>query len=139
MKIVINDIHGGFSLSKEAAERYIELKGLTLYAPPAWPETYYLVPVEEFNRVHKNDLIKTEWAGKSGGIGRYADSNSLIWNQRNIARNDPILIQVVEEMGDAANGRFAHLRVVEIPDDVQWKIQENDGLEWVAEKHRTWE
>jgi hypothetical protein len=30
------------------------------------------------------------------------------------------------------------LAIVEIPDDVQWIIEENDGMEWVAEKHRTW-
>jgi hypothetical protein len=28
--------------------------------------------------------------------------------------------------------------VVEIPDGVEWEIAEYDGLEWVAEKHRTW-
>ncbi len=26
-----------------------------------------------------------------------------------------------------------------IPDDVKWQIEEYDGLEWIAEKHRTWE
>jgi len=55
-----------------------------------------------------------------------------------LARNDPILVQVVEEMGDKAWGRYAKLAIVEIPDDVQWIIEENDGMEWVAEKHRTW-
>jgi hypothetical protein len=28
--------------------------------------------------------------------------------------------------------------VIEIPDDVEWEVEEYDGLEWVAEKHRTW-
>jgi len=31
------------------------------------------------------------------------------------------------------------LKVVEIPDDVEWNVQEYDGNEWVAEKHRIWE
>lgn len=26
----------------------------------------------------------------------------------------------------------------EVPDDVQWQIEEYDGREWVAETHRTW-
>lgn len=26
----------------------------------------------------------------------------------------------------------------DIPDDVEWEIEEYDGLEWVSEKHRTW-
>jgi hypothetical protein len=55
-----------------------------------------------------------------------------------IKRCDPHLIRVVEELGDDANGQFSELKVVEIPDDVKWQIDEYDGLEWVAEKHRTW-
>jgi hypothetical protein len=31
------------------------------------------------------------------------------------------------------------LLIVEVPADVDWYIEEYDGLEWVAEKHRTWE
>ena len=57
----------------------------------------------------------------------------------NITRNDPNLIRVVEELGDKANGEFAELKIVEIPDDVDWVIEEHDGLEWVAEKHRVWD
>jgi hypothetical protein len=55
-----------------------------------------------------------------------------------IPRDDADLVAVVEEMGKGADGRYADLKVVEIPADVQWQIQEYDGLEWVAEEHRTW-
>jgi cytosine/adenosine deaminase-related metal-dependent hydrolase len=54
------------------------------------------------------------------------------------ARDDPHLIEAVEKLGKKANGRFADLHVVEIPDDVEWDIEEYDGNEWIAEKHRTW-
>jgi hypothetical protein len=37
-----------------------------------------------------------------------------------------------------ANGRFAKLKLVDIPLDIQWAIEEYDGDEWVIEKHRTW-
>jgi hypothetical protein len=33
---------------------------------------------------------------------------------------------------------LCELQIVVIPDDVKWEIHENDGAEWVAEKHRTW-
>ena len=53
-------------------------------------------------------------------------------------RTDPLLVQVVEEMGAAANSFYADLEVVEVPDDVtNWRIDEYDGNEWVAEG-RTW-
>lgn len=55
-----------------------------------------------------------------------------------IYRSDPILVQVVEDLGSEANDEWSNLKVVEIPDDVDWMILEYDGKEWVAEKHRTW-
>jgi hypothetical protein len=51
-------------------------------------------------------------------------------------RDDPDLIAVVE--ANLPGSTFADLKVIEIPDDVEWEIQEYDGTEWVAEKHRTW-
>ncbi len=53
-------------------------------------------------------------------------------------RDDPVLVKIVEYLGAEANGGYAKLKVVEIPDDVDWAIDEYDGKEWVAEKHRTW-
>lgn len=55
-----------------------------------------------------------------------------------IARNDPKLVECVEKLGEEANGAYAELKVVEIPDDVNWEIGEYDGLEWVEEIHRRW-
>lgn len=55
-----------------------------------------------------------------------------------ISRDDPVLIEVIEELGDAANGEHAELAIVEIPDDVEWEISEYDGREHVAEKHKVW-
>ena len=60
------------------------------------------------------------------------------WSYYDIARNDQYLVRVVEEMGDEANGRFSELKVVDIPDDVEWQIDEYDGLESVHEVHRVW-
>jgi len=131
MKIVINNCHGGFGLSDEAIERYIDLRGLALFKDfnSTWKtNSYYTVPVAEFEEAHKQDKKN----------GSYFQSNALCWSHYDIERNDPLLIQVVEEMGENVNNRFSELKVVEIPDDVAWHIQEYDGLEWVAENHRTW-
>lgn len=53
-------------------------------------------------------------------------------------RSNPILIGVIEELRDGADGAFAAIRIVDVPDDVQWQIGECDGQEWVEEKHRQW-
>ena len=60
------------------------------------------------------------------------------WWSRDIPRDDPYLVKIVREMGKAANGGHADLRIVEVPVGVEWTIEEYDGNEWVAEKHRTW-
>jgi hypothetical protein len=58
---------------------------------------------------------------------------------KDIERNDPILIDVIETLGiKKSNGRFAELKIVDIPDGIKYTICEYDGMEWVAEVHRTW-
>jgi len=61
---------------------------------------------------------------------RYADD---------LNRDDPDLVQCLKTLGEAANGRYSELKIVEIPSDVDWIICEYDGIEWIAERHRTWQ
>lgn len=56
-----------------------------------------------------------------------------------IDRDDPVLVQIIEQLGDSAGDSYSSLKIVEIPDGVEWRISEYDGVEWVAEKHRTWQ
>jgi len=65
------------------------------------------------------------------------ESDSFYW--RDDKRTDSLLVEVVEELGERAFGDYARLKVVEIPEDVKWSISENDGNEWIAENHRTWD
>jgi hypothetical protein len=113
VKIVINSDYGGFSLSDEAILEYGRLKGLNL--------------VKDEN---------TSWNLSIFYKDSIAEEN--YFEDRVIPRNDPALIEVVEKLGEAANGFAANLKIVEIPEDVDWCIEENDGREWVSEKHRTW-
>lgn len=69
---------------------------------------------------------------------KLAGINDSGFYDREIPRDDPYLVKVVKEMGTAANGSCANLKIVEIPGDVSWHIAEYDGNEWVAEDHRTW-
>jgi hypothetical protein len=65
------------------------------------------------------------------------DENNY-FSDREIERNDPVLVEIVERLGSEANGRYSDLKIVEIPDDVDWEVMEYDGMEHIAEKHRTW-
>ena len=53
-------------------------------------------------------------------------------------RTNSKLVKCIETLGEKASGIFADLHVVEIPDDVNWYIDEYDGKEIIREKHRIW-
>jgi hypothetical protein len=59
---------------------------------------------------------------------------------RTIERNDPVLIRVLEEIGpEEAGGFYTQVKIIEIPDDVDWYIDDDGyGREFVREKHRSW-
>jgi hypothetical protein len=84
------------------------------------------------NKIHGGFNLSHE------ALTRLCEIKGTLVNQFNIARDDADLLTVVKEMGDKADGLSASLTIVEIPDDVEWQIEEYDGIEWVAEKHRTW-
>ena len=77
-----------------------------------------------------------------GGFGLSEKAVSILGENYNceweIPRDDSELVRVVEALGAEANDRHAELKVIQIPDDVDWEIKEYDGIEHVAEKHRTW-
>ncbi len=126
-KIVYNACYGGFSLSDEAIMRYAEIKGIKLYSSVSkfGLTNYYLCQPEEYDR------ILAEENSKPIGPGRYAQSNELYFSDRDIDRADPVLAQVVEELGDRANGSHAKLRIEELPAGTLYRIDEYDGIESV--------
>jgi hypothetical protein len=56
------------------------------------------------------------------------------FDTKDLPRDDKLLIEVLEEYGPEKTG----VKIVEIPANVKWQIDEYDGLEWVAEVHRRW-
>ena len=53
-------------------------------------------------------------------------------------RTDPKLISVVEQLGSKADGDGAVLKIVDIPDDMDYYIDEYGGRESIHEVHRFW-
>lgn len=111
MKIVINKRYGGFSVSEAV---YQEL-GLE------WDGYGYLA---DFGLPGKDE--------PEYNPDQYRECNSID------VRSDPQLVAAVEKLGEKASGRCASLRVIEVPDDVDVTLEEYDGMEWIAEVHRTW-
>lgn len=111
MKVIVNRCFGGYGWSLKALDWMIERR-----FHPAMDET------------------KT-FPGIFDGKDRVSDSFYL----SEVPRSDPLLIECLETLGsEVASAPGARLAIVEIPDDVQWHIEEYDGMEHVAENHRTW-
>lgn len=143
-KIVINKCFGGFGLTHEAIMRYAELSGFKLYP---FVEERQVKGKEWSPRTSKHkDYINEESKDNPYDLIHYSTSplkngkykENSYFSDRDIKRDDVNLIKVVEEMKEKANGHYAYLTVVEIPDDIEWEILEYDGMESVEEKHRSW-
>ena len=130
MKVIINKCYGGFGLSNKAIIEYAKLKGIKLYSEETSLLTtmHYTIPIKEYKKLYEQDKKKGNWK----------KSNAFCFSYSDIERNDPLLVKVVESLGEEANGRFAELKIVEIPDGIKYSIEEYDGMEHIAEEHHTW-
>ena len=142
MKIVINNCFGGFGLSMKGEKLYAKLKGFELFFykqtkyKHSHGEDEYVKIVEESS---KNFLfmsaLKVDLGEKTNKL-TYKDGE--YFSCSDISRTDKDLIKVVETLGSKANGQCAELQIIEIPDGIEWEIDEYDGNETIDEVHRSW-
>ena len=121
MKIVINTWdEGGFGLSREALHELRKLGNQDA--------------LEEID-------IGEPWVGTKELRRELKGADDFLWD---IRRDDPDLIRVIEKLGKKANGPSSHLKIIEIPDGIEWRVQSMDsdydgsGKEWIVEIHREW-
>jgi|ERR1035437_3180070 hypothetical protein len=108
-KVVYNNCFGGFGLSHEACMLYAELKGITVYPETrTFGNTYWLNPPETRDEEKYEVLDFSE-----------------------VDRTDPILVQVVEQLGKAANGDYSELIIKKLKEGTYYRIDEYDGNESV--------
>lgn len=139
MKVVINKQFGGFGLSIRAQKKIAEIG----CAHSKWidEDEYFTHPEIDkkvYGSIEKARASHCRFCEvlRENGKVLIDDHNWAYKNSK--ARACPVLVKVVEELGEKANGKHATLEVVEVPDDVEWTVKEYDGKEWIAEKHRVW-
>lgn len=144
VKIVINKCHGGFGLSLKALEMLAELKGfgeLHHYSLCYEDWIYKKHPAEDQDKETLSRLSRFSFTENVGDtfsqdlVDEYFKKYNL---ELDFERHDMDLIKVVETLGREADSPHSRPEIVEIPKEVEYQIEDYVGLEWVAEKHRTW-
>ena len=136
-KVILNKCFGGFDVSKEAYMLYAKKKRLTLYLYESEfiNRKFIYKKVNDDNSIFRHYFIKD--MGDNVEISN-EDYEKYCLYLKDEHREDPILIEVVEELGEKASGRFGNLKVVEIPDDLEYVIDEYDGIETLHQKVEEW-
>ena len=137
MKVILNKCYGGFGVSDAAYRLYAEKKGMDLFA-----YAFEDFSASRYMRVDKPCGDKSKLNYFTVDFGKHVGKDGLDWskalylNDRN--REDPVLVEVVEELGHDADGRYAHLVVVDIPDGMDYVIDEYDGIETLHQRVQEW-
>jgi hypothetical protein len=128
-KVVINIDYGGFSLSHKAVMRYSELSGIPLYPYLYGTRDDILKPFQEDTSEMVHHMMVCYLPEQVPEGTKWQDVYKKAFDDRAIKRSDPYLVQVVEELGDKANGKCAELEVVELEEGAVWQIKEHAGQE----------
>lgn len=132
-KVVYNAKYGGFGLSKEAVQRYWEIKGQQIWIeddkeyPSLGLWTVWLIPPEE--RLKQKSTEEFFGLSPDERIAYNKAYSAQTWYHCDVVRHDPALVQVVEELGDKANGECAKLAIAQVSGP--YRIDEYDGFERV--------
>lgn len=138
MEIVLNKCYGGFGLSPLAIKAYLKRKGKDCYF---YNQTKYKHSDKknEFTLVKtsKSDTVRFNIFTKNLGetFSKWPKEKGVYFYDRDIERSDPDLIAVVKKLGEKANGWAAELRIVDIPDGIDYSISDYDGIETAEEPH----
>jgi hypothetical protein len=132
-KVVYNNCYGGFGLSKEACQRYWDIKGQQVWIEqnPEYKSldmfTVWLVsPAERIKHKNSKEFLAMSMDERVAYNNAHSEQT---WYYMDVSRHDPALIQVVEELGKKANGNHANLQIEEV--DGLYRIEEYDGNESV--------
>ncbi|BDH82553.1 hypothetical protein [Lactococcus lactis] len=140
MKIVLNKCFGGFSVSHEAKMMIFEKRGVEVfpYLSKFGDEEfiYEKLSKEKISGSGPRDITRdVTYFQKDPGLDSFSedwgeeDKFDSIYLDFDDDRGNKDLVEVVEELGEKASGKYSNLKVVEIPDGASYEISDYDGIE----------
>lgn len=151
MKIILNKCFGGFGFSPKVYVEYAKRKGIDLFVYDEkhsnksmfdYETTYFKIPLDDinYNRLFLPHFCTMDLGDSFSKNNKQKydalDRHLLYLNEH--YRTDEVLISIVEDLGSEANGKFADLKIVEIPDDMDYVIDDYDGIETLHQNVPTW-
>jgi len=151
-EVVINSCYGGFGLSPRAILSLVKKNAKCIEKTPICEyygggNKYIEKPCynSDWKKRYEEDIVVNKiildekffifsWL-------KTLSDGEFIYNyndDRGKNREDQDLINTVKDLGTEANGTCANLKIVEIPNDINYVIDEYDGFETIDEAHRSW-
>lgn len=145
MKIIINSSFGGFGISNNALVELMQRKGKEIYFYEMIFDDSDKYTYSKTDADNKNLFVTAVCKDFGEVLIIENDEQSdefhkcFINKSDSKLRTDNDLINLLKEKGSKfVSSQYSKLKIVEIPDDVEWVIENYGGSEWISEKHRTW-
>jgi hypothetical protein len=141
MEIALNKCYGGFAPSMLAYREYLKQKGKKSFF---YKQTKYGFKEgkEEYERIKDISVTDTLcfycYTKDLGKIIKKLPSRGMIYLRDDKLRKDKDFITVVKKLKKKVNSYYSKIKIVTIPDDMEWTIEDYDGIETLHEKHRSW-
>jgi hypothetical protein len=128
IEIMVNDCFGGFGFSKQASEEYVKRSRNLPVAKVDCDTIPLLLPQSA------NTSKQSQQQTSGGDLDHNEEPNFRAINAYNIKRHDPLMIQIVKELGEKANGFCAQISIETIPSQYinHYSIEDYDGSERVV-------
>lgn len=136
MKVILNKCYGGFSVSPKVYELYAKAIGKKTY----FYNMQYSDGIVKYIKTDEPTFFSSCFLRDYGDV---VQENEINWTKENLHidgdyREDEKLIKIIEELGEDANTQYSNLKIVEIPDGMQYVIDDYDGIETLHEDVETW-
>ena len=148
MKIVLNSKFSGLNLNRTAEDLYAKIIGIKLYRYQL--DKCFTYAPDEYERIDRRPhgsysecsyfytLLEDRGAKIIGDL-----PEDIIWSSNSISRHDPVLLEVIAILGRKGSCKHGALKIVEIPDGIDYQIievgdDEPYSGEIVVEKGHVW-